>query len=409
MTRKFAPPRTESKLTDRSALDSTTDLLTEQFALTADGYICETADVWQVVVAAAARRSTIEATSHHLAQAPDSNTIRSYLNGAFTTAEIPALQTASNAALASQIPIWLTTRAQEIACDLHDEPYYGKVQPVDPEHPEADPDYWICRGEARAGTTYFYRCASAYVMRRGVRLTLAVNFVHPGETLADVLKWLLKRVTALHLTLRRLFLDKGFCSIPVIRDCLMQVFPKLPVILACPIRGKREGRGTRALCQGRRSYRTTHTFVNAEYGELTVSLGVVKTFSKRRNGTRNVVWLIYVLLNLPDEPLRNVRKLYRRRFGIESSYRLLEQVRIRTSSNNPAVRFLYMAVALLLASIWIALHWIYLRVRGSGPRRVASQYFRLDGLRSFLLHAVESIYGVVTVLEPPSIVKPVNY
>lgn len=409
MPRKFAPPRTEPKLTDRSALDSTTDLLTAQFALAADGYICETADVWRVVVAAAARRSTIEATSQHLAQAPDSNTIRGYLNGAFTSAEIPALQAASNAALASQVPTWLTARAQEIACDLHDEPYYGKVQPADPDHPQADPDYWICRGEARAGTTYFYRCASAYVMRRGVRFTLAVKFVHPGETIAAVLKWLLKRVLKLHLTIRRLYLDKGFCSIPVIRDCLLKDFSTMAVIIACPIRGKLDGKGTRALCQGRRSYRTSHTFTSADYGQLTVALGVVKTFSTRRNGTRKVDWLIYVLLNVPDEPLRNVRKLYRRRFGIESSYRLLEQVRIRTSSNNPAVRFLYMAVALLLASIWIALHWIYLRVRGSGPRRVANHCFRLDGLRAFSLHAVETIYGVVTVLEPPSNVKPVNY
>jgi hypothetical protein len=409
MPRKFAPPRTEPKLTDRSALDSTTDLLTEQFPLEADGYLCETADVWRVVVAAAARRSTIEATSHHLAQAPDSNTIRGYLNEAFAPADIPALQIASNAALASQVPGWLTTRPQEIACDLHDEPYYGKVQPADPDHPEADPDYWVCRGEARAGTTYFYRCASAYVMRRGVRFTLAVKFVHPGETMADVLKWLLERVAALQVTIQRLYLDKGFCSIPVIRDGLWLAFPELPVIMACPIRGKRDGKGTRALCQGRGSYRTTHTFANPDYGQLTVPLGVVKTFSKRRNGTRKVTWLIYVLLNLPELPLRTVRKLYRRRFGIESSYRLLEQVRIRTSSNNPGVRFLYMAVALLLASIWIALHWKYLRLRGSGPRRVASQYFRLDSLRTFLLHAVEAIYGVVTVLAPPSNVKSVNY
>ena len=409
MPRPFAPPLTEPKLTDRSALDCTTDLLTEQFALEADGYICETADVWRVVVAAAARRSTIEATSQHLAQAPDSNTTRGYLNSAFTPAEIPAVQTTSNAALANQIPAWLTQRAQEIACDLHDEPYYGKVQPADPEHPENDSDYWICRGEARAGTTSFYRCASAYVMRRGVRLTLVVKFVHPGETLADILKWLLKQVTALHVAIRRLYLDKGFCSIPVIRDCLQQRFATLPVIIACPIRGKEDGQGTRALCHGQASYRTSHTFASQDYGQLTIPLGVVKTYSTRRNGTRKVVWLIYVLLNLPDVPLRQVRKLYRRRFGIESSYRLLEQVRIRTSSNNPAVRFLYMAVALLLGSIWIALHWIYLRVRGSGPRRVASHCFRLDGLRTFLLHAVETIYGVVTVLEPPSNVKPVNY
>jgi hypothetical protein len=58
-----------------------------------------------------------------LAQAPDSNTTRGYLNSAFTPAEISAVQTASNAALANQIPAWLTQRAQELACDLHDEPY----------------------------------------------------------------------------------------------------------------------------------------------------------------------------------------------------------------------------------------------------------------------------------------------
>jgi putative transposase len=384
-------------------------LLAEQFDLSADGYVCATADVWRVVVAAAARRSTIEATSNDLPDAPDSNTIRYYLNEAFTPADIPALQADSNAALASQLPDWLRVRAQEIACDLHDEPYYGKLEAEDPDHPEADPHYWVCRGEARAGTTRFYRCASAYVMRQGVRLTLALKFVHPGEPVADVLKWLLERVAALGLVIQRLYLDKGFCSIPVIRDGLQRHFPNLPAILACAIRGKPGGKGTRALCHGRSSYRTTHTFVNPDYGQLTVPVAAVKTYSKRRDGSIKTQWLVYVLLNLPDEPLRRVRKLYRRRFGIESSYRLMEQVRIRTTSNNPAVRFLYMAVALLLGSIWIALHWTYLRVRGSGPRRVASQYLRLDRLRRFLTRAVEAIYGTLAVLEPPLNVKPVKY
>jgi putative transposase len=117
--------------------------------------------------------------------------------------------------------------------------------------------------------------------------------------------------------------------------------------------------------------------------------------------------LVYVLLNLAEIPLRTIRKRYRRRFGIESSYRLLEQVRGRTTARNPALRFLWMGLALLIGNIWIALHWRYLRRRGSGPRRVARQHFTLAQMAHFLVHAIEAIYGVVTVIGPPD-VKPAN-
>src|SRR5512137_2551157 len=107
---------------------------------------------------------------------------------------------------------------------------------------------------------------------------------------------------------------------------------------------------------------------------------VVHTRSKQRDGTYHWVWLIYVLLNVPDLTARQVRKAYRRRFGIESSYRLLEQVRGRTTARNAALRFLWMGIALLIGNIWIALHWTFLRRRGSGPRRVTRRAFILPCL-----------------------------
>jgi hypothetical protein len=48
----------------------------------------------------------------------------------------------------------LCQRPQAVAVDFHDEPYYGRCDPTDPAN-------WGCRGEAQAGTTYFYRCATA--------------------------------------------------------------------------------------------------------------------------------------------------------------------------------------------------------------------------------------------------------
>jgi putative transposase len=390
---KFAPPQS-GKLTDRSTLDFTIAVLEHYFDLSADGTLCQTSDLWRVLVQAAARRTTIETVCTDLAEAPDSNTVRGYLKDQLRVTSIRGLQRDCNRALASQLPEWLRDAPRDIAIDLHDEPYYGQADPD-------DPNCWVCRGEARTGTTRFYRCATAYVMHRDVRFTLAVVFVHPDNDLRWIVQHLCRRVKTLQISVKCWFLDKGFCAIPLLRwfDAEFQS----PALIAAPIRGKTAG--LRALCQGRRSYRTTHTFRSANYGELTVPVAVVRTFRRRRDGRRQAEWLVYVVIRLPHVAVRQIRKRYRRRFGIESSYRLLEQVRGRTTVRYPALRFLWMAVALILGNIWIALHWRYLRRPGSGPRRVARWHFTLAQLAQFLRRAIEQIYGVISVIDP-SDVKP---
>ena len=393
---KFALPHT-AKLTDQATLNATLAVLEHFFDLSANGDLCQTRDLWQILVSAAAQGTYIETVCNDLATAPTSETVWGYLNDQLVPRIIRRLRRDCNRALASQLPLWLRDHPKEVAIDLHDAPYYGKDD--DPD----DPDCWICRGEARAGTTRFYRCATAYVMHKDVRFTLAVEFVHPGQDLIQVVRRLLRRVKTLKIKVKRYYLDKGFCSIPVLRGLLAE--PDLSAIIAAPIKGKTDGRGTRALCQGRRSYRTTHTFRSDDYGELTVPVMVVHTRSRRRDGTYKWDWLVYVLLNVPDLTPRQVRKAYRRRFGIESSYRLLEQVRGRTTARNAALRFLWMGIALVIGNLWIALHWKYLRRCGSGPRRVAREAFILPCLAKFLRRAVEAIYGVISVIDPPN-VKP---
>jgi putative transposase len=51
---------------------------------------------------------------------------------------------------------------------------------------------------------------------------------------------------------------------------------------------------------------------------------------------------------------------YRLRFGIESSYRMKNQCRIKTTIKNPNIRFLFVALAFLIINIWIYLIWNYL-------------------------------------------------
>jgi putative transposase len=387
---KTVTPQTD-KLTDRRTLDFTIAVLEQYFDLSAEGYICQTRDLYQVLVTAAVRQKYIETVCNDLAGAPHGNTVRGYLNEQLTPDDIRAIQRDCNRALASQLPAWLRDHPKEVAIDLHDAPYYGKDD-------LNDKDCWVCRGEARDGTTRFYRCATAYIMHKDVRFTLAVVFVHPDDDLVKIVKQLIRRVKALKIKVKRYYFDKGFCSIAVLRVLLAD--PNLSAIVAVPIRGKKGG--TRALCRGRSSYRTNYTFRNQELGELTVPLAVVRTFRTRRDGILKAEWLIYVILNAKEVPLREIRKLYRRRFGIESSYRLLEQVRGRTTARNPALRFLWMGLALLIGNIWIALHWKYLLQRHRGRYRILRKHFILDRMAQFLRRAVENIYGVISSVEPIS-------
>jgi hypothetical protein len=377
-------------LTDQQTLHNTMTVARQHIPLTANGYRCQTDDLWRLLLLAAARRSTIEASCADLRGAPDANTVRGYLTEQLSAASIPDLEQQWNNLLRTLLPDWLSARAQEVAVDFHDEPYYGRDDPD-------DPDTWVCRGEARAGTTRFYRCATAYLMLHDLRLTLAVVFVKPKMDKVVILKRLLSALRSAQIRIRCLYADKGFCCIPVLRylaGC------RIPAMVAMPIRGKQGG--SRALCRGQKSYRTSYALQSAEHGKLSVSVAVVRTYQRRRSGRRQVCWLLYVTLGV-SRPLKQVRRRYRRRFGIESGYRLMEQVRARTTSPNPALRFVLMGVALLIVNMWIRLHWLFLRLPGRGPRRVARWRFRLDRMTRFLVHAIERFYGVITTVEPAPI------
>ena len=313
------------KLTDAQVLEQARDTLREHLPLTADGTCCTTDDLLNVLLGIAVNRGTLEAVCRDWANAPDPETVRGYFNEQLCVEDLPALERRLNAALCADIPRRVWRQARDIAIDFHARPYYGKQS--------QEAGLWV-RGKARDGTTRFYRIATAYVMLNGLRVTLAIRFVLPGmkvvSRVADVLKSLKKQ----GVQIACLFLDKGFASIAVL-DYLTR--RAQPAVIAGPIRGQTGG--TRALCQGRQSYRTTHTFVS-DGQTFTATVAVCRSFTtanRTKRLKRRTVWLIYILIQLDLSP-RQARRGYRKRFGIESSYRCAGQVRGWTTSANPAYR-----------------------------------------------------------------------
>ena len=244
--------------------------------------------------------------------------------------------------------------------------------------------------------------ATLYVVHNKVPTTVAITFICPEDTDVAVIKRLLKYAKALGLRWGCLYLDKGFCSIPVMRYLQQQHYAAL---IACPIRGKQGG--TRALCKGRCSYTTEHTFASQEYGEYAATVAVVRTLtsSGRSQRKRKKCWLLYVQIHL-DLPAQQVRDRYRARFGIEVSYRQMRATHAKTTSRNAAVRFFLIALAFILVNVWAALRWRFCQIPRRGRRKLNKNKFSLGRMIRFLRRAIEGIYGTVDQIE--AFAEPLN-
>jgi hypothetical protein len=270
--------------------------------------------------------------------------------------------------LQDDLPRGLWKKPLDLAMDFHDEPFYGK-----------DPTLcaYACRGEAHQGTTWFYRVATVYVIHHQIPYTLGIVFLLPEYSVLDVLKALLVQVKALKLSVRGLYLDKGFCCQEVVTFLKDKPYE---TIIACPIRGRKGG--TRSLCKGRKSYFTEYTFYAGKPNAYTASLAVIRTYEKR-HGKRRAVWLLYVLINLKTKNPQVIRSRYRARFGIETGYRCMRQTHAMTTSRNPALRFFLLGLAFLITNLWSTLRWRYCQRPRRGGRTIDKKTMRYSDIACF--------------------------
>jgi hypothetical protein len=377
------------ELSAQEVLQHAQEVLEEKLRLKADGYKCTTDDLFKVLVGVAATKSTLEAVCADLVGTPDPQTIRGYFNDQLRVEDLPELEEHLNAALAAEVPRHVRRHAQEVAIDYHDRPYYGKGEQAH--------ELWV-RGKAKDGTTRFYRVATAYLILNGLRVTLAVHFMLPDDEAVRVVDCLLKRVHAQGIAVSCLLLDKGFESIAMMAYLTRQ---GQAALIACPIRGTTGG--TRALCQGRKSYATAHTFKDKPGAEFTAPVLACRVFTTaRRTGRlrRQAEWLLFIALGLTLSP-RYARHLYGHRFGIETSYRCEGQVRGWTTAKNPAYRFVLLALAFVLLNVWLLLRWRFTQMPRRGGRWLDTPRFPLRRFVTFLQRALEEWYGCVQAITAP--------
>ena len=372
---------TKNSLKAEDVREMSEGIVRETLGIVVRGYKCTSEQVCNVLLKAAVEGMSVESICADMALGVESNTIREQLKRVLDVCELRRQEWAMNNALVGCIPAALPRRGREMALDYHDEPFYGQTGEL---------RTYACRGQAKEGTTHFYRIASLYVMWRQVRVTLAVSYVLPEDSTQQVVQRLLERMQQLGFQPGVLYMDKGFCSGDVVAYLQSQ---HIPAILACSIRGKAGLGGTRALCQGRKAYLTCYTFTDG----TTAHLALYPSRVPDKSGKRRLKWLAFIVIHL-DWSAKKIYQRYRRRFGIESSYRQLGRTRARTTSRNPALRFFLLGLALLLINIWVYLRWLTTRIPSVGPARLDLDRFRLHRFIAFLRRAIEHAFPSLDVI-----------
>lgn len=350
------------------------DRMEKHLSLKTEGYRCSTGQTMNLLLKAVAEGSSLEAVCTDSCGIVSSNRLREQLNAALVADDLREQEAEMNRALQAAIPLGMPRGGLEVAIDTHDEPFYGKTPQL---------RAYTCKTRAKDGTTRFFRIASAYVIWREVRLTLAVTYVLADDTLLGVLEKLLNQLKQVGLHTTVLYLDKGFCTGDIIRYLQRT---RQAAVLACPIRGKTGG--IRALCRGRGSFTTDYTFTDGTSACLALVDTRVRDPKTQRKQRK---WLAFVLVHLDWTP-RQVYHKYRRRFGIEASYRILRQVKVLTNSRNPALRFFLLGLGLLMQNIWVLARWLFTRRPGKGRHKLIPSLLRFDCFCKLLVRAVERFY-----------------
>ena len=390
--RSSQDPRPTLSAQMRQALRQT--LLT-QVPLGVDGQDLDDAMLWDILLYASVNGLTIESACTELAGVPSGNTVRPHLHAALEPSGfgVCALEDQLNAALQAQLPASLRRRRRrkgwEIGIDLTDIPYHG--QPA--QFPEE-----IRRGPAQSGTTHFHSYATLAIVHHQQRYEVALTFVWADESMDQVVDRLLDQARHLGLRLRRAYLDKGFCRRTVFTLLRQR---RLPYLIPIPVKGK--SGGIRQLFTGRQSYRTTYTFNAGKNTAYTTDVIVIRRYSKGRYGRHGSEWFAYAAYGMDPVPLHQIFDLYRRRFGMESGYRQMHQVRARTASASPTLRLLLVGLAFLLYNVYIRFRSKAHTTRTYGTR-VRQLWLTLGRMKRLLQRFLEHLWGTIEM--PPVAIPP---
>lgn len=210
-----------------------------------------------------------------------------------------------------------------IAFDWHDRAYYGS--------PNTE---GVVGTKPKRGTSYAFSFLTVSVITPGKRLVISVLPLRGRKDLPEIVLGLLGHIRRYVKRIAYVAFDNGFQDSELLKG-LLEKGP--PFIL--PLRK------TVKLRKRWKWNRYAHRFIHRTQG---IEVDVVEATDAKG-------WRYFLATNLTATPKKTL-KLYKKRWGIETSYRKIGEFLPKTTSRSYTIRVFYFALAVLLYNVWIILN-----------------------------------------------------
>ena len=330
----------------------------------------------QSLVGMSANRLSVHSINKAVVKVPCETSVRYHLSKVSLDS---LLELQSKILTYSNNQILVSGKSYHFAIDFTDDPYYGEIV-------DANLDY-VIKSKMKDSTTTFYSYVSLYITTKGQRQTLAVFPVKKGVSKVEYIRRFLAIINNANANISVLCLDRGFYSNDVLSFLQEENVPHI-----VPVR--KHGEELKIILRGNHARYARYT-MRGTGKPIDLTLAIDVQYLQGRNKKHGNVNLAYVIYGIDWKP-RRVYLVYKNRFAIESSFRIRNIVKAKTSSRNVVLRYLLTIISFLLKNIWVSLQWMFFAKVQRGPRTVDEDLFRFDLFRLFIWEGLRKKLRFVT-------------
>ncbi|AKB29087.1 hypothetical protein MSSIT_2368 [Methanosarcina siciliae T4/M] len=348
-------PKLELKA--KECIDAVLRSLTDHVTIKINGSLTSE-DVFRTVVSMSVNRNSVHSVATQYQNVACETSLRCHLKK-LNMEEL--IKSNEKILLQELIKTLKTGKSYKFAVDYTNDPYYGKKDP-------SNEKYVIC-GQAKKSTNSFYSYVSLYIINKNERFTISVLPVEKDKTKVEYLSHFISLIKKLNFNIKILCLDREFYSIDVFKFLQSNQVPHIvPVV--------KKGKRMKQILKGNKARSEQYVMKNSKKKILLDIIIDVKYLKGKRDkkGCENLGFVVFGIKWSP----RKVSTVYRRRFAIESSYRMRNVVKPKTSSKNAIIRYFYALISFLLKNIWLYLQKKHFTIVKRGPQVIDEDKFRFE-------------------------------
>jgi hypothetical protein len=287
----------------------------------------------------------------------------------------------------------LRRRRWVVAIDEHRAPFYGDRATAG-----------VTGGQQKHGTKYAYAYATAVLVHHRHRFTVGLLALTGGEKPHEIVATLLAQLQARGLKVRGVVLDSGFDS----GETLLQLQER-QLSYTVPLRRKGNGKNRRNAAWELAVGTVTAVSWLTEQSRRQVTTQAVVVQRQRERDKKVYAFGGWDAAEARSQTgrARLAKRWYRKRFGIETSYRQLNECKGRTTKKDVVYRLLLVGLALLLRQVWVWLTAQVARDRGLVPSAWVAE-LSLTRLRTWLADLLKRAYREVAAIQLRSPLLPLD-